>query len=378
MAKKRRSWEDYQKKRIKRGQSGAPIVILLVLLVIACAGLGVVAWVCLRPVTLPHVKPDQASSTKAPVEYETWKATEAAADGALVQSSDPVVQAANLKAMQYDYDGAIAQIQSIPGYADNETYVSCIQRYESLKSQAVQWTDYDKITHIFFHSLIVDSELAFASYKSSDYDQVMTTIEEFKDIMQSMYDKGYVLISLHKIAKMETQPDGTMQMVQQPIYLPRGKKPFVLSEDDVCYYEYMTGTGFATKLCLDENGKVVNEYVERDGSVSYGSYDVLTVLEDFIETHPDFSYQGSKGILAFTGYDGILGYRTSDFWYNENCDYYVSTPANDKEKREDHTSPNENIEQDKQTAREVAQAIRDLGWELAATAGSSEYDKYKL
>lgn len=366
MAKKRRSWEDYQKKKIKRGQSGAPIVILLVLLVIACASLGVVAWVCLRPVTLPHVQPNQAASTKAPVEYETWEATEAAADGALVQSSDPVIQAANLKAMQYDYDGAIAQIQSIPGYADNETYVSCIQSYESLKSQAVQWTDYDKITHIFFHSLIVDSELAFASYKSSDYDQVMTTVEEFKDIMQSMYDKGYVLISLHKIAKMETQPDGTVQMVQQPIYLPRGKKPFVLSEDDVCYYEYMTGTGFATKLCLDENGKVVNEYVERDGSVSYGSYDVLTVLEDFIETHPDFSYQGSKGILAFTGYDGILGYRTSDFWYNENCDYYVSTPANDKEKREDHTSPNENIEQDKQTAREVAQAIRDLGWELAS------------
>ena len=52
--------------------------------------------------------------------------------------------------MQYDYDGAIAQIQSIPGYADNETYVSCIQSYESLKSQAVQWTDYDKITHIVF------------------------------------------------------------------------------------------------------------------------------------------------------------------------------------------------------------------------------------
>ena len=237
MAKKRRSWEDYQRKKIKRGQSGAPIVILLVLLVIACAGLGAVALVCLRPVTLPHVQSDQAASTKAPVEYETWKATEAAADGALVQSSDPVVQAANLKAMQYDYDGAIAQIQSIPGYADNETYVSCIQSYESLKSQAVQWTDYDKITHIFFHSLIVDSELAFASYKSSDYDQVMTTIEEFKDIMQSMYDKGYVLISLHKIAKMETQPDGTVQMVQQPIYLPRGKKPFVLSEEDVCYYE---------------------------------------------------------------------------------------------------------------------------------------------
>ena len=32
----------------------------------------------------------------------------------------------------------------------------------------------------------------------------------------------------------------------------------------------MTGTGFATKLCLDENGKVVNEYVERDGICSDG------------------------------------------------------------------------------------------------------------
>ena len=100
----------------------------------------------------------------------------------------------------------------------------------------------------------------------------------------------------------------------------------------------------------------------------------LTVLEDFIETHPDFSYQGSKGILAFTGYDGILGYRTSDFWYNENCDYYVSTPANDKRKSAKIiTSPNENIEQDKQTAREVAQAIRDLGWGACQPQlGSSE------
>lgn len=92
MAKKRRSWEDYQRKKIKRGQSGAPIVILWsacnCMCRSWCSGIGMPA-----PVTLPHVQSDQAASTKAPVEYETWKATEAAADGALVQSSDPVVQA---------------------------------------------------------------------------------------------------------------------------------------------------------------------------------------------------------------------------------------------------------------------------------------------
>lgn len=364
---KKRSWEEYKEKRNRRRGTKAVLILLLTLLVFACAGLGVLAWTCLRPVILPHLPEDIARyETAAKKEYETWAVTEAAADGELQDSEDPVVQAANYKAMQYDYDGAIAMIRAIPGYADNELYQKCIETYEELKSQTVQWTDYDKITHVFFHSLVVDSELAFSSYKSSDYNQVMTTLEEFQAIMESMYEKGYVLISLHKIARMELQEDGTEQMVQQEIWLPRGKKPFVLSEDDVCYYEYMTGTGFATRLCLDENGQVVNEYIDRDGNVSYGSYDVLTVLEDFIAEHPDFSYQGSKGILAFTGYDGVLGYRTSDFWYNDNCDYYISTPANDQEKAEDHTSPNLNIEQDKQTAAAVAQAIRDLGWEMAS------------
>lgn len=363
---RRRSWEQYHQRKVKKRKSSAPVIFLLVLLAIACTGLGVTAVMCLRPVTLPHIPEGYEEQTKEKKQYETWDITEASPKGELTDSDDLIVQQANRLAMQYDYDGAIEKIKSVSGYADSELYVSCIESYEELKSQTVQWTDYDKITHIFFHSLIVDSELAFASYKSSDYNQVMTTLEEFKDIMQSMYDKGYVLISLHKIARMETQPDGTQQMVKQEIWLPRGKKPFVLSEDDVCYYEYMTGTGFATKLCLDENGKVVNEYIDRDGNVLYGSYDVLTVLEDFIEEHPDFSYQGSKGILAFTGYDGILGYRTSDFWYNDDCDYYIATPANDKEKREDHTTPNLNIEQDKQTARQVAQAIRNLGWELAS------------
>ena len=29
-----------------------------------------------------------------------------------------------------------------------------------------------------------------------------------------------------------------------------------------------------------------------------------------IKSHPDFSWQGMKGIIAVTGYEGVLGYRT--------------------------------------------------------------------
>ena len=349
------------------GKNYAGLIRTLIgVLILLCAVVIILGVTTLKPVELPHLPADIASyETEVPTEEE-WVAVEATPDNQLVVSDDPVIIQANHLAMMYDYDGAAARIMQVPGYETNELYQQALKSYEVLKDQTVFWTDYTKITHVFFHILVVDEELAFGSEKRDDYNKVMTTVDEFKKIIQSMYDRGYVLISLHKIARMEQQPDGSMKMVKQEIRLPRGKKPFVLSEDDVCYYEYMKGHGFATKLCLDENGKVVNEYIGRDGSVSYGSYDVLTILEDFIAEHPDFSYQGSKGILAFTGYDGVLGYRTSDFWYSENCPYYISNEKNDREKREDHTSPNLNIEQDKQTAKMVADAIKALGWEMAS------------
>ncbi len=366
--KKIRSYDGGRRKRRSK-QRKVLLVIVSIMFFWVLGLLTVIAWNLLKPVSVPKLPQElaeQYAANQTTAAEETWEVTEAAEFTALTDIGDPVVDAANQKARMYDYDAAIAMVQSAEGYETNETYLKAVEAYEDLKSQCVKWTRYDQITHIFFHTLIVDEDLAFNSEKRDDYNKVMTTVDEFNQIIQAMYEKDYVLISLHKIAKMEIQPDGTEKMVKQEIWLPKGKKPFVLSVDDVCYYEYMTGHGFATKLCLDENGKVVNEYVHPDGSVTYGSYDAMTLLEDFVEAHPDFSYRGSKGILAFTGYDGVLGYRTSDFWYAENCDYYISNPENDYEKVTEHTSPNLNIEQDKQTAKQVAQAIRALGWEMAS------------
>ena len=53
-----------------------------------------------------------------------------------------------------------------------------------------------------------------------------------------------------------------------------------------------------------------NEYKEDDGSISVGDYDMVPLIDRFVEEHPDFSYHGHKGIIALTGYNGILGYRT--------------------------------------------------------------------
>ena len=368
LMKKRNGYDGGRRKRKARIRK--LLLALVSMLLAAVLGfLCVILWHVWQPVTIP-VLPEglqqEAGNQVSQTEEETWAVTEAPEDGGLKDSSNEAINAANRLARMYDYEGARAAITAIPGYETDEECQAALAVYEDLEAQCVPWERYDQITHIFFHILTVDEELAYSSDNRDNYNQVMTTVDEFKQIIQSMYEKGYVLISLHKIAKMELQPDGTEKMVKQEIRLPKGKKPFVLSEDDVCYYEYMEGEGFATKLCLDENGKVVNEYVNRDGSVSYGAYDVLPILEEFIEEHPDFSYQGSKGILAFTGYNGVLGYRTSDFWYAENCDYYISDEKNDRLKQTEYSWPNLNIEQDKQTAKQVAQAIRDLGWEMAS------------
>ena len=164
----------------------------------------------------------------------------------------------------------------------------------------------------------------------------MTTISEFNAIMEQMYARGYVLVDIHDMVKQVKTDDGKTVYKQGDIYLPEGKKPFVLSVDDVNYYQYMTdgdgdgyadakGDGFAHKLVIGKDGKVTNEYYEKDGTLVTGSYDVLPLLEDFIEKHPDFSYRGAKGILAVTGYEGVFGYHTHPDWKEKlTSDEYLS------------------------------------------------------
>ena len=88
---------------------------------------------------------------------------------------------------------------------------------------------------------------------------------------------------------------------------------------------------------------------------------MVPLLEDFIEQHPDFSYKGARAVIAFTGYQGILGYRTA----------------------ESYRETNPNFAADCQAASAVAQCLRDNGWELASHSwghrdlGTISYEKFK-
>ena len=92
---------------------------------------------------------------------------------------------------------------------------------------------------------------------------------------------------------------------RKDIYLPEGKKPLVISIDDVSYYDYMQPDGFAQRLVINDAGDVVTEVKAPDGTVSQ-TYDgdVMPIVDQFVKEHPEFSFRGAKGIVAPTGYQG--------------------------------------------------------------------------
>lgn len=279
---------------------------------------------------------------------------------------EELLKEADRLAAGYDYDAAIALVKGYEGYSEDQELNNAILNYETTKSTMVKY-DPEQVTHIFYHSLIADTSLAFDGDKTErGYNQVMTTIDEFNKITQEMYDRGYVLVSIHDLGHIEVQEDGTEKMIPGEIWLPEGKKPFVLSQDDVSYYHYMDGDGFANRIVIDEDGKPTCEYVQPDGTVVTGSYDMIPLIDDFIEEHPDAAYRGAKGIIALTGYNGILGYRTSPLYATgENLDSYQ------KAWLEAH--PDYNFEQECEDAKAVVEAMKADGWEFASHSYGHRY-----
>ncbi len=267
---------------------------------------------------------------------------------------------AELLAAMYDYDSAIECLQSSGYYDTNTQMQEAVATYQAEKDACVAWEP-EQVTHIFYHTLIVDPSKAFdGDSDESGYEQYMCTIDEFNKINQTMYDEGYVMVSMHDMCTIND--DGTVE--PKNIYLPEGKIPYVLSQDDVSYYHYMADDGFATKLVLDENGQVKNEYIEDDGTVSIGNYDLVPLIDAFVEEHPDACYHGHKGTIALTGYEGVLGYRTDEVYLTKEesrvtayqQQFFDDNPGFDEAAWQN--------EVDQATA--VADAMKAEGWEFAS------------
>lgn len=161
-----------------------------------------------------------------------------------------------------------------------------------------------EVEHFFTHCLIVNPKLAFSdtNFMAKDYDKDCLTSTEFEQIIENFYNKGYVLVNANETFKV--LDNGTA--IKRQLLNLNGKKPLILSIDDVNYDHRKMHLGMADKLAVDSYGKLCSII---DGKLDY-KREFISILENFIEKYPDFSHNGAKAMLCLTGYDGVFGYRT--------------------------------------------------------------------
>ena len=236
------------------------------------------------------------------------------------QVNDLLEQAA-AAAENYDYEDAVTILSSFEGnMADFPALQSAYEEYVTIVNEMVVWNDPGKIPTLSMHMLIADAQLAYNDKQyGSSYQKNFITTDQFRDILDQLYANDCVLVDLMDVYD-EMYDEGTGKIVYVPreLLLPAGKQPILLVQTQVNYYEYMINgakdnlpDGFASKLCVDENGVFYNEMPLSDGNIVTGAYDMVPILEQFIEDNPMFSYHGARAILAVSGYEGLFGYRVT-------------------------------------------------------------------
>ena len=228
---------------------------------------------------------------------------EQARQEALAAKRADALSRAQTLAQQYFYDEAIAALSDAELECDE--IAAARAELENEKAALVDYTD--DIPHIFLHSLIVYPEMIFTDLTTpmGGYNAGFSEKAELEKILPQLYERGYVLYDLNECYEMV---NGKMQ--RKEILLPAGKMPLILSVDDVAY---AYGDGYARRLFVDDTGALLYEVPNPSGDVDIiADGDVMGVVDAFVAEHPDFSWNGHKGTIALTGFQGAFGYPSYD------------------------------------------------------------------
>jgi hypothetical protein len=204
--------------------------------------------------------------------------------------------------------------------------------------------------HIFFHSLIAFPDIAFSrSIGNGSFDTDCITASEFKKTLEQLYNNNYMLIDIHSDYQVAEENDVKV-VKEKKLMFPEGKKPLVMSVDDMVYDPKKMGLGMVDKIVLDDKGNFATYTKMKDGKeiVSYDN-EIIPILEQFVKDHPDFSYNGAKAALAVTGWVGILGYRI------------------------DRLEPNRPSEID--AVKPIIQKLKDNGWSFVSHSYGHRHSK---
>ena len=204
-----------------------------------------------------------------------------------------------------------------------------VRTYWSEAQLTQAWGPNQIVEHLFFHPIIAYPELAFDGDNMEEgLDDWMVTVDEYNKILQSLYDNNYILVDINSVWSEQTNENGETRMVRNTLMLPEGKKPLIISFDDVNYYDYMRQNGMVYKLIIGDDGEIWSWGLDPQGNeVISQELDIITNLTAFVRAHPDFSLNGAMGCIGLTGYEGILGYRTQTDTENTSAAFEANRQA---------------------------------------------------
>lgn len=170
---------------------------------------------------------------------------------------------------------------------------------------------------------------------SSAYDETKITINEFNNILNELYENNCILIDIYDLIDKDSM---TLKEISTD------KKPIVFIFNNVFYKSNYQNLGEIDKLIIDRNNNLASYTTKKSiqDRVQYENEFEL-ILEKFIKSHPDFSYNNARGIIFLTGENGILGYKTN----HKNAGYKYESKK----------------------VAEVIKKLKNLGWKF----GSNNY-----
>lgn len=239
------------------------------------------------------------------------------------------------------YDASIAVLNQGLSYTQSERLSAALEKYQRIKqSKEVKLVEYTGIVeHWFTHALIAFPEITVET-NTEYYWKDCITPYEFKHFLQALYDYGFILVD-PSICIENPSGDGKTFAWADKLMLPEGKKPLIMSFDDVVYDSRKMHCGMVDKIIVDENGELASytKHLNGEEVISYDN-EFIPIIEQFCKEHPDFSHNGAKGVIALTGFAGVLGYRTN--------------------------RQSENRESEIEEAKKVVAVLKEHGWTFAS------------
>lgn len=193
-----------------------------------------------------------------------------------------------------------------------------------------------EIEILSFETLMSFPEKALSENNSYStlYDETKITTQEFQNILSQLYENNYVIVDIYDIIDRET-------LTKKQLYLPTNKKPIILTFDNVSYKSNYQNLGQIDKIIIDRNNNLASYTTKKSiqDRIQYNN-EFMLILENFINTHKDFSLNNARGIIFFSGENGILGYNTNN--------------------------KNTSSKYEKKRVIEVIKKLKNLGWKFGA------------